>query len=79
MPGFLLKAGFDDESMRLAITQIISRAVYPASELGTTRWIQENSSVKLKNYKIVENSQPIEIKDNKHQKIILQKVESEKY
>jgi len=45
MPGFLLKAGFDDESMRLALTQIISRAVYPASELETTRWIQENSAV----------------------------------
>ena len=45
MPGFLLKTGFDDESMRLAITQIISRAVYPASELETVRWIQENSAV----------------------------------
>jgi len=45
MPGFLLKSGFDDESMRLALTQISSRVVYPASELETTRWIQENSSV----------------------------------
>ncbi|MDR2972018.1 MAG: IS1634 family transposase [Bacteroidales bacterium] len=43
--GFLTKIGFDDESMRLAITQIISRAVYPASELETTRWIRENSAV----------------------------------
>jgi len=45
MEGFLTKIGFDDESMRLAITQIISRAVYPASELETTRWIRENSAV----------------------------------
>jgi len=45
MQGFLTKIGFDDESMRLAITQIISRAVYPASELETTRWIRENSAV----------------------------------
>ena len=45
LPGFLIKIGFDDESMRLAITQIISRAVYPASELETARWIQENSAV----------------------------------
>jgi len=45
IPGFLIKTGFDDESMRLAITQIISRAVYPASELETARWIQENSAV----------------------------------
>jgi hypothetical protein len=45
IPDFLVKTGFDDESMRLAITQIISRAVYPASELETSRWIQENSAV----------------------------------
>jgi hypothetical protein len=45
MQGFLTKTGFDDEAMRLAITQIISRAVYPASELETARWIQENSAV----------------------------------
>ena len=45
MPGFLLKTGFDEESMRLAITQIISRAVYPASEFETGRRIQENSDV----------------------------------
>ncbi|MDR2147949.1 MAG: hypothetical protein LBE91_15965 [Tannerella sp.] len=31
--------------MRLAITQIISRAVYPASELETARRIRENSAV----------------------------------
>jgi len=33
------------DDVRLALTHIISRAVYPASELKTTRWIQENSAV----------------------------------
>lgn len=33
------------EDVRLALTHIISRAVYPASELKTVRWIRENSSV----------------------------------
>ena len=42
MPGFPIKTGFDDEAMRLAITQIINWAVYPASELETARWIQES-------------------------------------
>lgn len=37
--------GFDEDAIRLAQTQIVSRAVYPASELATTRWIQENSAV----------------------------------
>jgi hypothetical protein len=45
MSDFLSNTGFSDEEVRLAITQIISRAVYPASELETTRWIRENSSV----------------------------------
>ena len=38
--------GFDEAAIRLAQTQTISRAVYPASELATTRWIQENSAVR---------------------------------
>ena len=33
------------DDVRLALTHIISRAVYPASELKTSRWIRENSSV----------------------------------
>jgi len=33
------------EDVRLALTHIISRAVYPASELKTNRWIRENSAV----------------------------------
>jgi transposase len=41
----LAKAGFTEEQTKLAVTQIISRAVYPASELKTVSWIKENSAV----------------------------------
>ena len=41
----LLSKGWSQEQVQLAATQIISRAVYPASELKTTRWIKENSAV----------------------------------
>lgn len=41
----LLSAGFTEEQASLAATQVISRAVYPASELKTTRWIKENSAL----------------------------------
>ncbi len=37
--------GWSEDQVRLARTHIISRAVYPASELETTRWIRENSAV----------------------------------
>ena len=42
---YLSSIGFTEEETRLAVTQIISRAVYPASELETARWIRENSAV----------------------------------
>ena len=42
---YLSNIGFSEEAVQLALTQIISRAVYPASELETSRWIQENSAV----------------------------------
>ena len=42
---FLQSRGWQPEQINLAMTQIISRAIYPASELKTSRWIQENSSV----------------------------------
>jgi len=42
---YLSNIGFSEEEVQLAFTQIISRAVYPASELETARWIQENSGV----------------------------------
>ena len=41
----LLVHGFSEDEAKLAATQVISRAVYPASELKTTRWIKENSAV----------------------------------
>jgi hypothetical protein len=40
----LAKVGFTEDQIKLAATQIISRAVYPASELKTTSWIKENSA-----------------------------------
>lgn len=43
--GFLSGLGWEEEDINLAMTHIISRAVYPASELETVRWIRENSSV----------------------------------
>ena len=42
---YLQQSGWDEQDVKLAITHLISRAVYPASELETTRWIQENSAV----------------------------------
>ena len=36
---------WNETDIQLALTHIISRAVYPASEYKTSRWIQENSSV----------------------------------
>ncbi len=36
---------FSEEEIKLAQTQVISRAVYPASELATARWIRENSAI----------------------------------
>lgn len=41
----LIDNGFSDHDVRLAQTQVISRAVNPASELATARWIHENSAV----------------------------------
>jgi transposase len=43
--GMLTGAGFSEEQVQLAITQIISRAVHPASELKTASWIKDNSAV----------------------------------
>ena len=36
---------FSELEIQLAQTQVISRAVYPASELATSRWIRENSAI----------------------------------
>ena len=45
LTALLLSHGFTQEQAMLAATQVVSRAVYPASELKTTRWIKENSAV----------------------------------
>jgi len=42
---FLDRRGWSEDDVKLAQSHIISRAVYPASEFETTRWIRENSSV----------------------------------
>lgn len=42
---FLERQGWGEDDIKLVQSHIISRAVYPASELKTTRWMKENSSV----------------------------------
>ena len=42
---FFQSLGWDETQIQLAMTQVISRAAYPASELKTCRWIKENSAV----------------------------------
>jgi transposase len=42
---FLEGRGWDKETIALAATHVIGRAVYPASELKTVSWIRDNSSV----------------------------------
>ena len=37
--------GWSEEKIQLAMTQVISRAVYPGSELATSKWIQDNSAI----------------------------------
>ena len=42
---FLQQEGWPAQQIQLALTQIISRATYPASELRTGDWIKQNSAV----------------------------------
>jgi len=37
--------GWPQEKIQLAMTQVISRAVYPASELASSKWIKDNSAI----------------------------------
>ena len=37
--------GWSKEKVQLAMTQVISRAVYSGSELATSKWIKENSAI----------------------------------
>src|SRR5215210_2774764 len=45
IPEFLDKNDWDSEEIKLALTHIISRAAYPASELRTSKWMKQNSAV----------------------------------
>ena len=42
---FLQQAGWPAQQIQLALTHIISRVAYPASELRTCNWIKQNSAV----------------------------------
>jgi predicted SprT family Zn-dependent metalloprotease len=42
---FLMEQKWSEQKIQLAMTQIISRAVFPASENKTSKWIAENSSI----------------------------------
>ena len=61
IPEVLKQNGFSKAQTELALTQIISRAVYPASENKTEKWIQDNSAVSILN-----NLKP----DISHQKLL---------
>lgn len=41
----LIDNDFTQSEIQLAQTQIVSRAVYPGSELATSKWIKENSAI----------------------------------
>ena len=42
---FLRRRGWDEENIRMALSHLVSRAIYPASELKTVSFLRENSSV----------------------------------
>jgi Transposase DDE domain len=53
IPTFLAGKDWSTEQIQLALTHIVSRATYPASELRTSQWIKENSAVcELSGYSI---------------------------
>jgi transposase len=45
LSALLASQGWNDEQIDLAAAHVVSRAVYPASELRTSRWMKENSAV----------------------------------
>jgi hypothetical protein len=45
LEAYFISCGWDKGQIALGLTHIISRAVYPASELKTASWIKENSAV----------------------------------
>jgi transposase len=42
---FFQSKGWSEEKIQLAMTQVISRAIYPGSELATSKRIKENSAI----------------------------------
>jgi hypothetical protein len=57
---FLREYGWDEEKIALATTHIISRAVYPASELKTVSYIKENPAIT--EITPIDHEQPVIIK-----------------
>ena len=45
LSALLASQGWNEEQIDLAAAHVVSRAVYPASELRTSRWMKENSAV----------------------------------
>lgn len=45
IPDFLKAQDWSEQDISTAVTHLISRAVYPASELETSRWIRDNSAI----------------------------------
>ena len=45
MDNFLQQMGWGEQQIQLALTHIVSRGVYPASEYKTARWIKDNSGI----------------------------------
>lgn len=46
MPEFFASQGWNEKQIHTALTHIISKAVYPASEHKTAQWIEQNSGIK---------------------------------
>ncbi len=46
LPEFFAKQGWNEKQINIALTHIISKAVYPASENKTAQWIEDNSAIK---------------------------------
>jgi hypothetical protein len=45
LPQLFQSLGWNKDKINLALTHLISRAVFPASELRTSYWLRENASV----------------------------------
>lgn len=46
LPEFFASQGWPEKEINIALTHIISKAVYPASEHKTAQWIEDNSAIK---------------------------------